>query len=186
MRQARIVEPGRPHHVTLRGDRGRALFSIPRDYRRFLGHLAGATTRHAIELHHLCLMPDEAHLVATPREHDTLARWVRDFAQPYAHHRNRTTRCTGRLFDQRFRSTVLDDDALRACTEALELRPVRAGLVRRAEDYAWSSARLLVGGPADSSITARSLTPSRFVRALGDSPARQAAGFAAWLASLRP
>jgi putative transposase len=181
MRRPRIIEPGRPHHVTLRGDDDRALFASPRDHRRFLGHLDGATTQHAIELHHLCLMPDEVHLVATPHERDALARWVRDFAQPYAHHRNRTTARRGRLFAQRFGSEVLaDDGALSARTAAVELRPVRAGLVRRAVDYPWSSAHIWVGDRARSCI-ARSLTPSGFVLALGDSPEGRAAGFAAWL-----
>jgi putative transposase len=185
MRKPRIVEPGQPHHLILRGNNRRTLFSFPPDYRRFISHLIGATMAHEIELHHFCLMQNHVHLIATPRQPDALARWVRDVAQPYAQYRNRKKQGTGKLFEQRFRSFVIDDIGyLIACTAYVELNPVKAGLVRRAEEYRWSTARLLVGDHAGSCISARAWTPTAFYLALGETPGRRAAEFGAWLGAL--
>jgi hypothetical protein len=168
----------------MRVARGRALFAGTRDYRRFLGHLAFATERHAVALHHICLLPDRVRALATPHRRDALAGWVRDVAQPFAQYRNRIALERGRLFAQRFASVALPDlPALIAATAEVELAPVRAGLVDRGGDYRWSSAALLTGGRERSCLPERSMSPSPFYLALGDSPERRAAGFAAWLGS---
>jgi putative transposase len=48
---------------------------------------------------------------------------------------------SGYVWQDRFFSCPLDDNHFRAAVRYVELNPVRAGLVARAEDYLWSSAR---------------------------------------------
>jgi putative transposase len=185
MRKPRIVEPNKPHHIIMRGNNRRNLFSFPRDYRRYISHLAGATLSNEVSLHHFCLMQNHVHLMVTPHSKDALASWVRDVAQPYAQYRNRDKQGSGKLFEQRFLSFVIDEiDYLIACTAYIELNPVKAGLVRRAEEYRWSTARLLVGDVAGSCISPRVWVPTTFYAALGESAGRRAAEFGAWLSAL--
>ena len=44
----------------------------------------------------------------------------------------------------------MDEPHLHACVRYVELNPVRAGLVARAEDWSWSSARVHLGAGADT------------------------------------
>ena len=51
----------------------------------------------------------------------------------------------GHLFEGRFISCVLDESHLLAATSYVELNPVRAGIVKRAWVYPWSSAAFHTG-----------------------------------------
>jgi putative transposase len=51
----------------------------------------------------------------------------------------------------------MDERHLLACARYVELNPVRAGLVRRAEDWRWSSARNHLGLAADGLTAAAPL-----------------------------
>jgi putative transposase len=46
---------------------------------------------------------------------------------------------TGHLFQCRFSSTVMDDAHLLSAVRYLAFNPVRAGMVKRAEEWPWSS-----------------------------------------------
>jgi len=47
---------------------------------------------------------------------------------------------TGTLFEGRYHSTLIDDGAyLAVCIRYVEYNPIRAGIVRRAADYRWST-----------------------------------------------
>lgn len=52
---------------------------------------------------------------------------------------NARARWTGHLFQGRFSSVVLDDDHLMLAARDVALNPVRARLVSRPQDWAWSS-----------------------------------------------
>jgi putative transposase len=51
----------------------------------------------------------------------------------------------GYLFQGRFGSCVLDEDHLAAAARYAELNPVRAGIVKEAWRYRWSSVRFHTG-----------------------------------------
>src|SRR5262245_52257356 len=63
-----------------------------------------------------------------------------------------STRLSGHLWQGRFYSCVLSDSHLWTATRYVERNPVRAGIVKRAEDYEWSSARAHVYGVDDSLV----------------------------------
>jgi putative transposase len=180
VRTARIIQPGFPHHIIVRGNNRRRLFSYPRDYRAFIRYLAIANSRHAVQLHNLCMMRNHVHLIATPCAIGAMSGWVQAFAQRYAAYRNRRRDGSGKLFEERFRSFVIDTDAyLEACTAYVELNPVRAGVVPRPRRYPWSTARALGGEPSD--IPGAILTPSPFYVGLAHRPSERPAVFARWL-----
>jgi len=85
-------------------------------------------------------MPNHVHLVAAAlgRTHWRYTRRV-----------NFGDGCRGWLWQGRFASCPLDREHARAAVRYVELNPVRAGLARRPEEYAWSSARFHVLGERD-------------------------------------
>src|SRR2546428_6041212 len=72
---------------------------------------------------------------------------------PYATGFNRTYGRSGHLFGSRYHSTlILDDAQLLEVTRYIHLNPVRAGLVRRPEDFSWSSYRSYITPQADDEL----------------------------------
>ena len=73
-------------------------------------------------------------------ESRSLAWTMRDLLGPYASYFNQKHALSGRLWQGRFFSSVLDESHFWAALRYVERNPVRAGMVKRAEDYRWSSA----------------------------------------------
>ena len=139
-RPNRIVHPDLPHHVILRGNNRRRLFSFGRDYAQFIYLLGrGLMAEHCL-LNALVLMVNHVHLILTPPTTAALGACVKRFAQRYAQDRNRQRAASGRLFEERFFSKpILTDQQLALTTAYIALNPVRAGLVAHPSEYRWST-----------------------------------------------
>ena len=69
-----------------------------------------------------------------------ISQFMSILQQRYSCHINRTHQRRGRLWADRFKSSVLEGEtAFWACVKYVELNPVRAGLVTDSADYRWSS-----------------------------------------------
>lgn len=152
-RQARVVIPGTPHHVTQRGNRRQRTFFGEADYLAYLHLAAEAFAAHEVDVWAYCLMPNHVHLIATPRRAEDLALAVGALHLRYTRQVNLREHWTGYLWQGRFASFPMDDDYLRACVRYVGLNPVRAGLARRAIDWPWSSVRAHPEGRADPLLT---------------------------------
>jgi putative transposase len=164
-RIARIVLPGLPHHVIQRGNNRLDVFFTDDDRRAYLELLAAQSARHGLALLAYCLMSNHVHLVAIPRGPVSLARAVGRTHWLYSQYINRLHRRSGHLWQNRFFSCPLDErHTWHACLYA-ERNPVRAGIVRLAWRYPWSSAAAHVGAspaPAWLDVAAwRSLCETR-------------------------
>ena len=148
-RAARFVVPGLPHHVTQRGNRRQPTFFSDGDYRLYLGLLRDGCVRAGTAVWGWCLMPNHVHLILVPARPDGLAAALRRTHWGYTSHVNRRENWTGHLWQSRFASFPMDEPHLHACLRYAELNPVRAGLVARAEDWPWSSARAHLGRGGD-------------------------------------
>jgi len=92
-----------------------------------------------------CLMDDHVHLIVVPEAADSLARAIGEAHRRYTRYVNCNEGVRGYLFQGRFFSCPLDERHLIAAARYVERNPVRAGVVERAWDYRWSSARFHVG-----------------------------------------
>jgi len=140
-RLARVVLPGLPYHVTHRGNRKLDVFFRRRDrltYKRWLGQYA---RRYGLDIWSYCLMSNHVHLLVVAHKDDSLAMAIGRTHGRFAQWQNRRHGWSGHLWANRFYSTPLDEEHLWAAARYVELNPVRAGMVRRAEAYDWSSAR---------------------------------------------
>ena len=63
----------------------------------------------------------------------------------------------GHLWQGRFSSFIMDEGYLLACTRYVELNPVRAGLVKKPEDWHWSSAGPHMKGKDDILVKTKPL-----------------------------
>lgn len=152
-RQARVVVPGCPHHVTQRGNRRKQTFFKDADYLTYLQIAAEAFREAEVEVWAYCLMPNHVHLIATPGTAEGLARAVGTTHLRYTRHVNSRERWRGYLWQGRFGSFPMDEDYLRACVRYVGLNPVRAGLTSRAADWPWSSVKAHLTGQTDLLLT---------------------------------
>jgi putative transposase len=145
-RLARIVLPGVPHHVTQRGNNRQDVFFVDDDRRVYLDLLRGQSERFGLKVVGYCLMANHVHLVATPLGEASLAKAIGRTDFLYTQYVNRLHRRSGHLWQNRFYSCALDQVHLWRALCYVEGNPVRAGLVRQAWGYPWSSATAHTGG----------------------------------------
>jgi len=152
-RRARIALSGVPLHVIQRGNNRQACFFADEDYRHYLDQLRLCAQRTGCAVHAYALMTNHVHLLLTPREADAAGRMMKLLGQRYVQHVNRLYRRSGTLWEGRFRSCIVQDDAyLLGCSRYIELNPVRAGMVSVPSAYRWSSYRVNALGETDSVI----------------------------------
>jgi len=125
------------------------------DYAGFVKLMDLACRRVPMRVVGCCLMPNHFHLLVWPREDGDLSRWMQWLMTSHVrrHHRGRGT--SGHVWQGRFKSfpiqrrrpttaeraagVVQTEDPVLAVLRYAERNPVRAGLVKRAEDWPWSS-----------------------------------------------
>jgi putative transposase len=142
-----------PHHVTQRGNRKADVFFTSQDRQRYLELLGRYSAERGLGILAYCLMTNHVHLVAVPPEPYVLGAVLKPVHLRYAQHVNRTQQEQGRLWQGRFFSCPMDDAHALAAVRYVEQNPVRAGLVSRAEEYAWSSAAAHCGQRGDALLS---------------------------------
>jgi REP-associated tyrosine transposase len=152
-RQSRPIFPGVPHHVTQRGNHREPVFFEKGDEEAYLSLLHAYSRRQDVEVTAYCLMPNHVHLVVVPKTTVGLQRALRAVHSQYAQRVNRMRELKGHLWQGRYFSSPLDSNYYVNAVRYVELNPVRAGLVARAQDYRWSSARAHCGMRQDLLIS---------------------------------
>jgi putative transposase len=134
--------PGVAVHAIQRGNNRAACFLNDQDRAFYLFHLARFLPRAACRLHAYCLMTNHVHLLLTAQRADSCATLMKSIGQLYSQYFNKTYERCGSLWEGRFKSCLVQSEAyVLACYRYIELNPVRAGLVKRADEYQWSSYR---------------------------------------------
>jgi len=140
VRIARVVAPGVPHHITQRGNRRLQTFFCDADYMNYLKLMAYWCSHWKVEIWAYCLMPNHVHLIAVPPSKEALAGAIGEAHRRYTLDVNTREGWRGHLWQGRFSSFPMDDAHLYYAARYVELNPVRAGLVKEASQYRWSSA----------------------------------------------
>ncbi len=141
-RIARVCGVNYPHHITQRGNNREAVFFNDEDRRFYLKTLSRYSDQWDIEIWAYCLMINHVHILAVPRKEESLAKGMGSTNLVYTQYINRRYGRSGRLWQNRFFSTVIEREPyLWAVARYIERNPVRVGVVKKAEDYPWSSAR---------------------------------------------
>jgi putative transposase len=138
-----LITADRICHVMNRSARRLQLFSTDDEYQVFLGCLVLGLQRVSVRLLAYCVMPNHFHLVVWPRERGDLARFMKLVTGTHSlrWHGQRGSSGTGCVYQGRYRAVVVEGEGqfLTVC-RYVERNPLRAELVRRAEDWPWSSA----------------------------------------------
>jgi putative transposase len=157
-RPRRAAEGGYVYHVLNRANARMKIFDDDEDYDAFDRILWQAVERSETRLLAYCVMPNHSHLVVWPRKDDELSRFVGwltlTHTQRWLAHRHSAG--SGHVYQGRFKSfPVQADDHFYTVARYVERNALRAGLVRRAENWRWSSLfRWLRGSTEDKQLLA--------------------------------
>lgn len=156
-RLARVVAPGVPHHVTQRGNRRQPVFFGDDDYRAYRSLLAQGCRDAGVDVWAYCFMPNHVHLILVPSDADGLRGALAEAHRRYTRYINAREGWRGHLWQERFASFPMDESYALACARYIEQNPVRARLVKRPQDWRWSSAKAHLGGRDDALVSVRPL-----------------------------
>jgi len=143
-RQRRSAPAGFVQHVLNRGNERAVIFHKPTDYEAFLGILADGLKRFPVNLLAFCLMRNHFHLVVNPATDLALPAYMRWTMTVHVrrYRRHHHTDGLGHVYQDRYKNFVIenDDDVhLLSVIRYVEGNALRAGIVKRAEDWPWSS-----------------------------------------------
>lgn len=160
-RLTRLDIPNIPQHLVQRGNNRQPIFFDEDDYCCFLDYLREGLSKYSCQLHAYALMTNHVHLLVKPNETGAVSGLMQSLGRRYVRSINSKYRRTGTLFEGRFKSSLIDSESyLLACMRYIELNPVRAGIVDKPDDYAWSSYRQHVNEQAANWLT----EPEEFLR----------------------
>jgi len=145
VRPLRLEFAGALYHLTARGNARAKIFADDHDRRLFLELLGKEILQQGWRCYAYCLMDNHYHLlIETPESN--LVGGMRRLNGVYTQAFNRRHRRVGHVFQGRYKSILVDKENYGLeLSRYLVLNPVRAGMVRRAQDWAWSSYRTTVG-----------------------------------------
>ncbi len=148
-RQPRIHHPLAVYHVMSRGVDRRDIFHDDADRRVFLGELRAAFKEHGTKLFVYCLMSNHYHLVASVTA-TPLGIPMQQALSRYSTRYNKAHQRMGHLFEARYLAIACESEAyLIRLAAYIHLNPVRAGICRSPEEWAWSSHAELISGVGD-------------------------------------
>lgn len=157
-RLPRLILPGQPHHVILRGNNRQAIFFSDLDRQQMLAILAEVAAQHSVAIHAYVLMDNHLHLLLTPPAADALSRMMQALGRRYVGWFNARHERSGTLWEGRFRAGLIEGERhLLACMRYIELNPVRAGLCTEPAQWPWSSAAHHLGLTRQALITEHEL-----------------------------
>ncbi len=141
-RRFRCSDAGYVYHVLNRAVGRATLFSKGGDYAAFEKILRQAWERFGMRLLSYVIMPNHWHLVLWPQEAGTLSDYVQWLTVTHVRrwHAHYHSGGTGPIYQGRFKSfPVQEDDHLLTLGRYVERNALRAKLVKRAENWRWSS-----------------------------------------------
>ncbi len=142
-RVARRQSKTNVYHVMLRGNGQRQVFQDAEDNERFLEILSVCKATSGFHVYAYCLMGNHVHLLMrTDEKGEPLSQIFRRLGAQYVYWYNGKYERVGHLFQDRYRSEPVEDDAyLLSVLRYIHQNPVKAGITHDVADYPYSSYR---------------------------------------------
>jgi putative transposase len=138
----RIDIGGEIYHITNRANARIQIFDNPKDYQLFEEVLNEAKERTHMCIYAYCIMPNHWHLVVSPKESGDLQKFMGWLTMTHTQrwHASHKTIGSGHLYQGRYKSFLVQSNNyfLQLC-RYVERNPLRARLVKNAENWKWSS-----------------------------------------------
>jgi len=141
-RRARVSVGNFVYHCINRSNGRQKIFSTDKDYEHFISLLLEAKDLIDMRILAYCVMPNHWHLLLYPKNENDMGEFMRWVTTTHVRQRRVLTKTVGygHLYKDAYKSFLVEkDEYLRWVIRYIEQNPLRAGLVKRAEDWKWSS-----------------------------------------------
>ena len=133
------IEMAGYYHIINRGVEQRVIFKEASDYEYFEELMCFYMKSYGITLHNYCLMSNHYHLLIETST-DNLSKFMRQLNMNYAIYFNKKYKRVGHLWQGRFKSWfVIDDAYLYTLMLYIEQNPLKAKMVQDMKEYPYSS-----------------------------------------------
>lgn len=144
-RQLRIEYAGALYHITSRGNAQESIYRDDADRTEFLLILSKTCNRFNWYCHAYCLMGNHYHLMIETKQAN-LSKGMKHLNGSYTQFFNRTHKRIGHVYQGRFKAILVEKNShLLELSRYIVLNPVRARMVKSAQDWPWSSYRATTG-----------------------------------------
>ena len=144
-RPLRIEFEGCFYHITSRGNEKKRIFRNTGDRRRFLSLFKDVNHSYSGVIYSYVLMDNHYHILMETMEAN-LSKIMHHINVSYTVYFNKKYRRVGHLFQGRYKALVVDKESyLLELSRYIHLNPVRAGIVKKPENYRWSSYQYYIG-----------------------------------------
>ena len=139
-RVARASVGGICYHVINRGNARATVFHAPDDFRAFLVALGEAVEHIDPRVIAYCVMPNHFHFVLWPKGDGDMSRFMQWLLTAHVRRYHAVHGSSGHLWQGRYKAfPIQEDNHLLTVLRYVERNPLRSRLVRRAENWPWSS-----------------------------------------------
>lgn len=127
------------YHVMVRGIGQQDIFYEEEDFLRYLETTEKVSLESAVSVLGYCLMANHVHLLLK-ENHGDISLFMKRLGVSYASWYNWKYERTGHVFQDRFKSECVEDDAyLLTVIRYIHQNPIKASIVGNPEEYEWSS-----------------------------------------------
>jgi len=153
-RNRRILYDNAIYHIVQRGHNKGKLFNREKDYRVFKDIIRTYKKRYDFDIYHYCIMSNHFHILIRVKKGEELPKIIQGITQSYSFYYRRTYDFTGYVYQNRYKSFLIEDDAyLLECGRYIERNPLRANIVKQSSQYHWSSYRFYTRNIQDDILT---------------------------------
>ncbi len=127
------------YHVILRGINKQIIFEEDEDYEKFLYTLNDCKEKSGCKIYAYCLMSNHIHILIKEKKEE-LGITFRRIGASYVYWHNWKYYRKGHLFQDRYKSEVVETDQyFLTVLRYIHQNPVKAGIIKKVDDYPWSS-----------------------------------------------
>jgi REP element-mobilizing transposase RayT len=140
-KQKKSYKPNTFYHIYNRGNRKNRIFLDTEDYQKFISLMQTVPTINKLNstIYCYCLMPNHFHLlIDSGSQPGEITTFMHRFMTSYAMYFNKRHDYVGRLFQSPYKAKIVDNlNHFNKIVNYISENPVKAGLVKNAEDYKW-------------------------------------------------
>jgi putative transposase len=127
-------------HIYSRALEHKRIFRDGPDFEFFKGFMRENKEKYDYRVHHYCLMHTHFHLLVGMESVEKFSRGMRELKRLYANRVHKEHKGYGPVWWGRYGSQLIEDERyLSACGLYIEMNPVKAGMVGKAEEWPHSS-----------------------------------------------
>lgn len=143
----RVFYPGGLYHLFARGNNRAPIFRERADCKRFFNKTRKFVTKYRVEIFSYVFITTHIHFGCVQETEIPLSKFMQALQVSHVRYMNAKCGLVGHLFQGRFQAIeIKSEEQLLALGRYIHRNPVDAGLVKRPEDWEWSSYRAFTEG----------------------------------------